>query len=230
MRFTETPKTMALASFRQSVFGNWIHYLQNDPAIKDIKFQPNNQKLIVTPLYLPDRDQHLPMPSIIIHRLEENFEYARMNNVFGKIKQTINGIDKETTVSAIRLRCSYQFDVFCRDLPTQFQITGYMDNKLMGGDKYDEDLNIREGVKTNSVKSFMVKDISKRTSLTQSLDDLPDTDVFVLWRPTSVQTRESIASEKELEQFSYTVDFWCDLWYSENDDTISSINVSETRI
>lgn len=229
MEFTATPKTLSLANFRQSLFGSWIHFLKNDPSIKDLKFQPNNKPLTVTPKYLPDRELELEMPSIVIHRMEERFEKARIGNVFQKFNQTIEGIDYETTVYSIRLCGTYQFDLITRDLPTQFLLTGYLDNKFMGSDKTDELGNIRTGVKVNSVKAFMVKDFSKRTSLQQDIDTLPDTDIYVMWRPHTVEAKETGGFEKELEQYSYTISFWCDLWYSENDDIITSIKVSESR-
>lgn len=229
MVFTETPKTLALTHFRQSVFGSWIHFLQNDPIIKNQKFQPNDQSLVVTPMYLPDREVHLALPTVIVHRLEEEFETARINNTFQIFNQIVDGEEKQTRVYALRLCGTYQFDVLSRDLPTQFKITGYLDNKFQGTDKYNEAGVQLPGVKINTVKSFMVKDLSQRTTLDQDIDTLPDTDVRVMWRPMKVKSKESIGFEKEMEQFTYTVEWWCDLWYYENDDIITSIKVTETR-
>lgn len=230
MAFIETPKTISLVNFRKSVMGSWINFLQNDISITTKTFPPDGKALRVVPLYMPDSEEGFGMPVVVIHRLKEEFVSARLGNYYETIQQIVDGEEKITTVSAYRLNGMYQFDLLTRDLPSQFDLTGYLDNKFIGSDKYDDVGNVMSGVKGTDRISFMVKDLSKRTTLADTVDNLPDTDIHVIWRPYEVKMVESFPPQKEIEQVSYTVEFWCDMWYAEHDDQIVSISVSETRM
>lgn len=224
------PITVSLDTFRQSLIGSWIVFLERDPLIASQTFQPDGKALSVVMHFSPDREVDLSLPSIIIQRLGETFGASRTGNYFTSIKQNISGEDVETSVYAYRLSGIYQFDVLTRDLDSQFKITSYLDRKFWGNDTEDDQGDARTGVKKPGIKFFRVKDFSQRDTLQDDPTLLPDTDVCVYWRPhKDIKFVESNGFNTEFEQVSYTVEFWCDLWYTEHDQVITSIIVDETR-
>lgn len=224
------PTTFSLDLFRQNILGNWIIFLEKDPAISDVTFQPDGKTLSVLPAKLPDREIDFALPSIIITRLAETIKPSRIGNYHTSIVRDVEGDQVETSVYAYRMNCMYQFDVITRDLASQFVITSFFDKKLLGKDVIDDYDEIRIGVKRTNTTSFALRDLSQRTSYTDDVLLLPETDVRVYWKPQrDIKSVETTAFNTEFEQMSYTIEFWCDLWYTEDDKIITNIIVEESR-
>ena len=57
--------------------------------------------------------------------------------------------------------------------------------------------------------------------------NIPDTDVRVWWKPwKDVKVTETTPFETEFEQLSYTINFWCDLYYIKTNEIITNIKVT----
>lgn len=207
------PETIALDEFRKSLLGTWILWLQNDPVISSKTYPPNNATLVVQPSWKPDREVDMSIPCLTISRLQENFKSGPIGNYMTGIITGTPGDEEFNEIYCQRMIGTYQFDLLTRDLYSQWDIASYLDTKF------------QNTTGNASTKSFRVKDFGQRTGMGI---DIPDSDVRVCWRPwRDVSVTESSPFNMEFEQLSYTIAFWCDLWYTKTDKIITNIEITE---
>lgn len=210
---TTLPTTIPLNKFRESLLGSWILWLESDTDISTKIFPPDNNHLKVVSAWNPDREEDFDVPSIVIHRLQENFKSGSVGGYMTKINTGTPSLDEEEhRIYSNRMIGMYQFDVITRDLFSQWTICSYLDKKFSG-----------EG--RNSLKGFKVLDFNQREGMGK---DIPETDVRVLWKPwKDVSMVETAPTNTEFKQVSYTVAFWSDLWYASTEEVITNIKIIE---
>lgn len=214
MNFTQEPRTMSLSSFRRSILSCWIDRIQNNPEIADKEFNPDGNKLSVLPAFPTDMEIKFILPCVVVSRITEKMGSGRNASLHGRFNQEVGGDTVESSVYAHRITAKYQFDLYTRDLPSQYEVAGYLDSIFQARD-FD-----------GGIGRFMVKDVTQRTTLSQPISELPDTDVYVYWRGyKDVDTMEIKRQVEGFEQLTYRLEFWSDLWYINNELSITSIDV-----
>jgi hypothetical protein len=172
------------------------------------------------PGYQPDREIELDLPSIVIYRLKEDIRSGRLQDEFFSKQVTIQGEEIMRTVYSKRMVCKYQFDLMTRDLNSQFKLSSYLDKKFHG---------VKNNIVPYETISFPIKNFGARIN-NKEVDNIPDSDVSIFWRPKNISVAETSAFNTEFEQITYTLDFWADFWYINNDYVITDIQTTFTDI